>query len=86
MRLAFEEAYLIGQKPVEAEIVGSVLAKDIDSLEPVLTRYGYNVKTLADLLDTKSTEIRSFLHGNLTPARTQEIQIIWAEKTDVCGF
>ncbi len=74
LRLAFEEAYLIGQKPVEAEIIGSILAKDINAMEPVLTRHGYNVKILADLLDTKPTEIRSFLHGNLTPARTQEIQ------------
>ena len=59
---------------MEAEIIGSILAKDINAMEPVLTRHGYNVKILADLLDTKPTEIRSFLHGNLTPARTQEIQ------------
>jgi len=26
------------------------------------------------LLDTKPAEIRSFLHGNLSPARTQELQ------------
>lgn len=74
LRLAFEEGYRIGQKPVEAEIIDSILAKDINALEPVLTRHGYNVKTLAELLDTKPIEIRSFLHGKLAPARTQELQ------------
>ena len=43
-------------------------------LEPRLTRHGYTAKTLAELLDTKPAEIRSFLNGNLTPARTQELQ------------
>ena len=44
--------------------------------EGILTpsRHGYNAKALAELLDTKPAEIRSFLHGNLTPARTQELQ------------
>ncbi len=74
LRLAFEEAYHIGQKPVETEIIDSILAKDIDDLEPLLTRHGYNIKALAELLDTKPAEIRLFLHGKLTPTRTQELQ------------
>jgi type II secretory pathway predicted ATPase ExeA len=72
--LAFDEGYRIGQKPVETEIIEAILAKDINALEPRFTRNGYNAKVLAELLDTKPAEIRSFLHGNLTPARTQEIQ------------
>lgn len=74
LRLAFDEAYRIGQKPVENEIIDAVLAKDINAIEPQLTRHGYNSKVLAELLDTKPAEIRSFLHGNLTPVRSQEIQ------------
>jgi type II secretory pathway predicted ATPase ExeA len=74
LRLAFDEAYRIGQKPVENEIIDAVLAKDINAIEPQLTRHGYNTKVLAELLDTKPAEIRSFLHGNLTPTRSQEIQ------------
>lgn len=66
--------YRIGQKPVENEIIDAVLAKDINAIEPQLTRHGYNTKVLAELLDTKPAEIRSFLHGNLTPTRSQEIQ------------
>ncbi|MEF3073943.1 AAA family ATPase [Methylobacter sp. Wu1] len=74
LRLAFEEAYRIGQKPVETDIIEAILAKDINALGPRLTRHGYNAKALAELLDTKPAEIRSFLQGNLTPARTQELQ------------
>lgn len=74
LRLAFEEAYRIGQKPVETEIINLILAKDINNMEPVLTRHGYNVSALSELLDTKPAEIRSFLHGKLTPARSQELQ------------
>jgi len=72
--LAFDEGYHIGQKPVETEIIDAILAKDINALEPRLTRHGYTAKTSAELLDTKPAEIRSFLNGNLTPARTQELQ------------
>ena len=66
--LAFEEGYRIGQKPVTAEVINAILAKDINALEPTLTRHGYSAKALAELLDTKPAEIRSFLHGNLAPA------------------
>ena len=74
LTLAFEEAYEIGQKPVTPEIIESVLAKDMDGLEPKLTRQGYNVKALADLLNVRSAEIKSFLHGQLAPGRTQELK------------
>jgi len=40
LRLAFEEAYRIGQKPVETEIIDLILAKDINDMEPILTRHG----------------------------------------------
>jgi hypothetical protein len=65
--LAFDEGY-------HSEIIDAILAKDINALEPRLTRHGYTAKTLAEILDTKPAEIRSFLNGNLTPARTQELQ------------
>ncbi len=72
--LALEEAYKIGQKPVTPEIIETVLAKDLNGLEPKLTRHGYNVKALADLMNVRPAEIRSFLHGQLPPGRTQELQ------------
>ena len=37
---ALEEADKVGQKPVEADMIENVLAKDINGLEPRLTRQG----------------------------------------------
>ena len=71
---ALEEAYKVGQKPVGADMIETVLAKDIDGLEPRLTRQGYNAKVLAELLNAKPREIKSFLSGQLAPGRTQELQ------------
>jgi predicted metal-dependent peptidase len=71
---ALEEAHKVGQKPVEADIIDNVLAKDINGLEPRLTREGYNTKVLAELLNAKPREIKGFLRGQLPPGRTQELQ------------
>lgn len=73
LTLALEEAYQVGQKPVTAELIDTVLAKDLDALEPTLTRYGYNVTALAERLNARPAEIRAFLHGQLAPGRTQEL-------------
>ena len=57
-----------------ADMIENVLAKDINALEPRLTRQGYNAKVLAELLNAKPREIKSFLSGQLAPGRTQELQ------------
>ena len=72
--LAVKEGYRLGQKPITPDIIESVFAPDLDELEPRLTRHGYNVKALADLLNVRPIEIRAFLHGQLTPGRNQELQ------------
>ena len=71
---SFEEGYKVGQKPVTVEVVESVLAKDLNELEPRLTRQGYNAKVLAEVLNAKPREIRALLRGQLAPGRTQELQ------------
>ena len=70
---AFEEAYKIGQKPVGADIVESILAPDIDALDARLVRNGYNVKHLCELLNAKPREINAFIRGQLPPERTQQL-------------
>jgi hypothetical protein len=70
---ALEEGYKVGQKPVGAELIDTVIAKDIDDLEPRLTRQGYHMKALAELLSAKPAEIRLFLRGQLATGRTQEL-------------
>jgi len=52
----------------------NVLAEDINALEPRLTRQGYNAKVLAELLNAKPREIKSFLSGQLASGRAQELQ------------
>jgi N-acetyl-anhydromuramyl-L-alanine amidase AmpD len=68
-----EQAYRLGEKPVTPAIVEQTLAPDMHDLEPTLTRYGYNVKPLAELLNIRQAEVRAFLHGQLPPGRTEEI-------------
>jgi hypothetical protein len=41
LSLAFCEAYRLGDKTVTAVVVESILSKQIDDLEPTLTRHGY---------------------------------------------
>ncbi|MCB1780819.1 MAG: AAA family ATPase [Candidatus Competibacteraceae bacterium] len=71
---ALEEAFQIGQKPVTAEIVNSVLAIRLNDPEPHLIRHGYPVRSLAQLINVKPTEIRAFLGGQLPPGRSQELK------------
>jgi hypothetical protein len=50
LTLAFEEGYKISQKPVGTDVIQSVLAPDLEDLEPRLTRHGYNAKVLAEIV------------------------------------
>ncbi|WP_013325777.1 ExeA family protein [Gloeothece verrucosa] len=74
LSLAFEEAYQMGEKTVSVDIIESVLSKQIDDLEPTLTRHGYNVKSLAEQFNTKPAEIRSLFGGQLDAVRAQELR------------
>jgi type II secretory pathway predicted ATPase ExeA len=73
LSLAFEESYRMGEKPVTATGVESILSKRIDDLEPVLTRHGYNVKSLSEQFNATPAEIRSLIRGQLDPMRTREL-------------
>ena len=68
-----EQAYRLGEKPVTPAIVEQTLAPDMHALEPTLTRDGYNVKPLSELLNIRQAEVRAFLHGHLPPGRTEEL-------------
>jgi type II secretory pathway predicted ATPase ExeA len=68
-----EQAYRFGEKPVTTTILNSTLAPDMHALEPTLTRHGYNVKALSELLHIRQPEVRSFLYGQLPPGRTEEL-------------
>ncbi|WP_246654317.1 hypothetical protein [Azospirillum formosense] len=73
LTLAFEEAYRIGDRPVTVQVVERILSRQLDDLEPRLTRHGYSVRSLADQFSVKPAEIRQFLRGELGGARAQEL-------------
>ena len=61
-------------RPVGADVVLEVIAKDIDSLSSRLGRSGYSAQRLAESLDLKIVEMRDFLKGKLAAARMSEIE------------
>jgi hypothetical protein len=72
LTLAFEHGLRCGEKPVSADVIETVLARQRDDLEPRLTRHGDSVKNLADQFHTKPAEVRLFLRGALDAERTRE--------------
>jgi len=70
---AFEAGFEIGAKPIDAGVIGAVLSRQLDDLEPQLTRNGYDVRSLVEQFDAKPAEIRQLLRGDLDPARSQEL-------------
>jgi hypothetical protein len=55
-------------------VIESVLTKDIDDMEPRLTRHCYSAKVLGEVLNAKPREIRARLHGQLPAGRADELQ------------
>jgi N-acetyl-anhydromuramyl-L-alanine amidase AmpD len=49
-------------------------APDINALEPTLTRYGYNVKALSELLNVRADFGRALLYGQLPEERAAELK------------
>jgi type II secretory pathway predicted ATPase ExeA len=74
LTLAMEQAYRFGEKLVTPEIIETVMASDLNALIPTLTRHGYNVKALSELLNLRQAEVKAFLHGQLPPGRTEELK------------
>jgi type II secretory pathway predicted ATPase ExeA len=82
LTLAFEHGFRCGEKPVTAELLEAVLSRQLDDLEPRLTRHGYSVKNLADQFNAKPAEVRLFLRGALDAERTREL----SEQMRVAGL
>jgi type II secretory pathway predicted ATPase ExeA len=70
---ALEKGYQIGEKPVGKDTVKSILSPELNAIEPSLARHGYNFTVLCDRLNAKRQEIKAYLHGQLNPNRSEEI-------------
>jgi type II secretory pathway predicted ATPase ExeA len=73
LEMAFEETHRIGERVVTLAVVDAVLSRQLDELEPRLTRHGYDVRSIADEFRVKPADVRLFLQGQLDPARTREL-------------
>ena len=74
LTLALETGYQASEKPVGEAIVDSVLSKQIDDLEPTLTRHGYTAKVLTEMLGTKPGEIKALFKQTLETDRARELK------------
>jgi hypothetical protein len=59
---------------VTAALVESVLSRQLDDLEPTLTRHGYSLKDMVEQFDAKPSEIRALFSNQLDPVRTAELR------------
>ena len=73
LSLVLTEGFHAGIKPITEDLVKSVLAYDLNSIEAQLVRQGYDIRILADVLDIKAKEVRSFIRGELSSSRRDEI-------------
>jgi hypothetical protein len=74
LTLALEAGYQIGERPVSLATAESVLSKQLDDLEPTLTRHGYRLKDLADQFGARPAEIRALFSNQLQPERARELR------------
>jgi type II secretory pathway predicted ATPase ExeA len=74
LTLALEAGYQTGEKPITVELVESVLSRQLDDLEPTLTRHGYRLKDMVEQFDAKPAEIRALFSNQLEPARATELR------------
>ena len=52
----------------------NALSRQLDDLEPTLTRHGYRLKDMVEQFDAKASEIRALFNNQLDPARTAELR------------
>ena len=73
LTLALEEAYNVGLKPINIDLLQETLSRRIDEIEPTLIRHGYNERVIAEQFRFKPAEIRKLLKGGLEPNRAKEM-------------
>lgn len=72
LSLALIKGLTTGTKPIDGEIVESVLSPDLNTLEPKLARHGYGLAVLCEHLSARRNEVRAYLKGQLTAGKTEE--------------
>jgi hypothetical protein len=76
LTLALEAGFQAGESPLSTELIESVLSRQIDDLEPTLTRNGYQVKDLAEMLNAKPAEVKALFNNTLDASRSIELRTL----------
>lgn len=74
LALALEAGYQTGETPISADLIDSVLSRQLDDLEPTLARHGYRLKDLVEQFDVKPAEIKALFSNNLDATRVAELR------------
>lgn len=74
LTLALEAGYQTGGAAVTAELVETVLSRQIDDMEPTLTRHGYRMKDLVEQFDARPGEIKALFTNELEATRAAELR------------
>lgn len=72
LTLALIKGATTGTKPVDVEIVETILSPDLNTLEPKLARHGYNTTALCEHLNARRGEIKAYFNGQLPAARAED--------------
>ena len=80
LTLALEEAYKVGIKPINVDLLEETLSSRIDEIEPTLIRHGYNERVIAEQFRYRPSEIRKLFSGGLEPNRAKEMKAEMKEK------
>jgi len=72
LTMAMEQAHLSCTKPITTEIIQSVLIPDLDGIEAKLARNGYNLQALCEILNSRPSEIKAYLLGQLNTNKLAE--------------
>ena len=70
---ALERGFQVAEKPITLETAKSILSPDLDVLEATLVRNGYNIAVLCDYLNVRRHEAKSYLRGQLSQSRLEEL-------------
>ncbi len=71
---ALETGYQTAETPISAALIESLLSKQLDDPEAMLTRHGYRVHDLVAQFDVKPAEIRALFNNQLDPIRSAELR------------
>ena len=67
------QAYKIGENIISADLISSLLKADLNNIDAVLARNGYQqINAVAELLGATQKEAKDFLSGKLSGNKRQE--------------